>query len=187
MSSPISELKKAGIDDSLIDTVVNFVNDEHEMRAKKQKKTTERKRCAEDVKVGSGKKAKTICGAEGCNTPVHQSDGDKSSCYRHMKPKYKLKSCTMMLPKLDPSGHQMLDDNGVVITEPCEFQGRYAGGKCKRCSGGAEAIKANRMCTMCGMRTLVRSGLKCTRCQEVTTVWGDKWEWGSALRAREEE
>jgi len=64
MSSPISELKKAGINDSLIDTVVNFVNDEHKMRAKKQKKTTERKRCAEDVKVGSGKK---ICGAEGCN------------------------------------------------------------------------------------------------------------------------
>ena len=94
---------------------------------------------------------------------------------------------TMMLPKLDPSGHQMLDDNGVVITEPCEFQGRYAGGKCKRCSGGAEAIKANRKCTMCGMRTLVRSGLKCTRCQEETTMWGDKWEWGSALRAREEE
>jgi hypothetical protein len=46
MSSPISELKKAGINDSLIDTVINFVNDQHKMQAKKQKKTTERKRSA---------------------------------------------------------------------------------------------------------------------------------------------
>ena len=81
MSSPISELKKAGIDDSLIDTVVNFLNDQHEMRAKKQKKTTERKQSAEDVNVGSGKMAKKICGAEGCKTPVHKADRDKSSCY----------------------------------------------------------------------------------------------------------
>jgi hypothetical protein len=90
MSSPISELKKAGIDDSLIDTVVNFLNDQHEMRAKKQKKTTERKQSAEDVNVGSGKMAKkkcgAVCGAEGCKTPVHKADRDKSSCYQHMKP-----------------------------------------------------------------------------------------------------
>ena len=42
MSGPIDELKKAGITDSLIDTIVNFVNDQQEMRAKKQTKTIER-------------------------------------------------------------------------------------------------------------------------------------------------
>ena len=183
MSGPIDELKKAGINDSLIDTIVNFVNDQQEMQAKKQTKTTERKRAAEDVNVGSGKKAKKICGVRGCNTPVHKADRDKSLCYQHMKAEYKLKPCTMMIPKLDPSGHPMLDDNGVVITEPCKFQGRFAGGKCKRCAGGAESIKASRKCTMCGVVTLVRSGLKCGRCQ-ATTGWSD--EWGAILRAREE-
>ena len=55
MYGPIDELEKAGINDSLIDTIVNFVNDRQEMREGKQTKTTERKRAAEDVK---GKKAK---------------------------------------------------------------------------------------------------------------------------------
>ena len=128
-------------------------------------------------------RAKKICGVRGCNTPVHNADRDKLFCYQHMKQKYKLKPCTMMIPKLDPSGHPMLDDNGVVITEPCEFQGRFAGGKCKRCAGGAESIKASRKCTMCGVVMLVRSGLKCSRCQ-ATTGWSD--EWGAIMRAREE-
>lgn len=178
MSGQIDELKQAGIKDSLKDAIISVVNDRHEMQASKTPK-----RAADDVNVGSGKKAKKKCQVRGCNTSVHNDDKDKLSCYKHMDPKYKQKPCTMMIPVLDQHGQPLQDDNGVVITKPCKLKASCAGGKCRRCSGGDESIKASRKCTICNAVTLVRSGLKCRSCKAAPACT-DSFE--AMLKEREE-
>ena len=99
----MSELQRAGIDDSLVNTIVNFVNDTQEMRGRReeQKRSEGKKKCGvagrkrseEDGEIGKKKKGKKKCGVAGCTSLVHTHDGDKSSCYRHMNAKYKPKQC----------------------------------------------------------------------------------------------
>ena len=194
MAGPISELQRAGINDSLIDTIVNYVKDNKNM----QGRTEERKRSAEDVNVRSGKKAKLTCGWPGCTSLVTGLDVDGSYCFHHMQQEYKKtcgwrRGCKQQVHSNDKENlycwKHMKNKYKLkpCVSSGCKNQARYKGGKCLRCAGGAEAIKASRMCVRCGLVELVRAGLTCNSCKN-TPVWGcEKWEFGAAMRDRGEE